>query len=90
VTEFTTTDKTTNKSKYERRIFAHCVVDATAKHQEMDSVLLVHAPGFCSWHAHDPAGNFRQSVAPIEDSMSYYPKARREQDFDKFEATNSP
>jgi hypothetical protein len=85
VTEFSTVDATSSRSKYQRHIFAHCLVDATAKHEDMDSVLLVHAPGFCSWHAHDASGSFRQSVAAVENSTSYYPKTRGEYQFENFD-----
>jgi hypothetical protein len=36
----------------ERRIIAHVVVDATARHHDFEAVLLFHAPGICLWHAH--------------------------------------
>jgi hypothetical protein len=49
------------------------VIDATAKHQDVDSVLLQHAPGFSLWYEHD-SGLLKQSVAPVENSGSYYPK----------------
>ena len=87
VTEFSRISDTTAKSRYERRIIAHCVVDATAKHQDIDSVLLTHAPGFIAWYAHTNGGDFIRSVAPVADSALYYPKARGEQDFANFEAT---
>jgi hypothetical protein len=89
VTEFATTDTLTGKSKYERRIVAHCVIDATAKHQELESILLMHGPGFCSWYAHDATGGYRRSVAAIENSTTYYPKVRGEADFSKYEGAAS-
>lgn len=86
VTEFTTIKATSTKQKYDRRIFAHCVVDATAKHEELDSVLLIHAPGFCKWRAHDRYGSYQEKVAPIKSSTEYYPKIRGEQHFGRYEA----
>jgi hypothetical protein len=85
VTEFSTIGALTSLEKYQRHIFAHCAVDATAKHEDMDSVLLVHAPGFCSWQMHDANGKLLQFVAPVENSTEYYPKARGESDFANFE-----
>lgn len=87
VTEFTTTNLVTAKPKYERRILSHCVIDATAKHQDMDSVLLMHAPGFCSWQSQDKAGKVQQKVAPVKDATSYYPKVRGQTEFTLFENT---
>jgi hypothetical protein len=87
VTEFSLTSDITSKDRYDRRILAHCVIDATAKHQEMDSILLMHAPGFCTWYSHNISGEFVQSVAAIQDSSTYFPKARGEQDFSNFESS---
>ncbi|TPO05165.1 hypothetical protein [Mesorhizobium sp. B1-1-5] len=86
VTEFATTGDTDGRSQFERRIVAHCVVDATAKNQGQDSVLLVHAPGFCSWYAHDQNGSYSQSVGPVQDSTTYFPKARGLTHFTDFAA----
>ena len=68
------------------RVLAQRVeVDAEKVFEDIDSVLLVHAPPFCSWHAHDGIGRLRQSVAPVENSTEYYPKARGEYSFKNFE-----
>ncbi|MCJ2008208.1 hypothetical protein [Methylobacterium sp. J-092] len=84
VTEFSTLDLTSSKTKYERRILAHSVVDATAKHNGGNSVLLFYAPGFCLTHSHDVSGNFTQNAVVVENSEPYYPKIRGENDFSHF------
>jgi len=85
VTEFSTVDSTNGKSKKERRIFAHCTVDATAKNQGLDSVLLFHAPGMCFWHSHDSSAEFKRSISPIKDDDAYYPKLRGDVDFNSYD-----
>jgi hypothetical protein len=87
VTEFSLLRQLEGLSQYQRRIVAHCVVDATAKHQDMESILLFHAPGICFWHQHDAANSLVRYVAPLPDDGEYYPKARGEIDFARF-ATN--
>jgi hypothetical protein len=84
VTEFSTVDSTSGKSKKERRIFAHSTVDETAKNQGLDSVLLFHGPGMCFWHAHDASGEFKRSISPIKDDGAYYPRLRGDVDFSSY------
>ena len=84
VTEFSLLRQLEGLSQYQRRIVAHCVVDATAKHQDLESILLFHAPGICFWHQHDQAHALVRYVAPLPDDGEYYPKARGEIDFARF------
>lgn len=84
VTEFYTVDTCSGKPVKDRRIFAHCAVDATAKNQDMDSVLLFHAPGMCMWHAHTAGDDFTRSVAAIKDDAPYFPKIRGDNDFSAY------
>lgn len=84
VTEFYTVDSCSGKSAKDRRIFAHCAVDATAKNQDIDSILLFHAPGFCMWHGHGPNDDFVRSIAAIKDDGPYFPKIRGDNDFSAY------
>lgn len=84
VTEFYSVDSCSGKETKDRRIFAHCAVDATAKNQDMDSVLLFHAPGFCMWHGHGDRDEFKRSVAAIRDDTAYFPKIRGDSDFSSY------
>jgi hypothetical protein len=85
VTEFYTVNSCSGKAIRDRRIFAHCAVDATAKNQDLDSVLLFHAPGMCMWHAHDDRDEFIRSVAAIKDDTGYFPKIRGDNDFSSYQ-----
>lgn len=86
VTEFATRSETDGKSQHQRRVVAHCVVDTTAKNHGQDSVFMMYAPGFCSWYSHAADGQYVQSVAPVADSTTYFPKARGSTSFAQFEA----
>ncbi|NEJ21876.1 hypothetical protein GR247_17070 [Rhizobium leguminosarum] len=84
VTEFGTVDSFAPNNLYDRRIFAHCVVDATAKNMGEDSCLFFHAPGIVVRRTHsvaDPYGPYDQSTHAIIDDQSYYPKLRGNLDF---------
>ena len=84
VTEFSLLRQIEKLSQYQRRIIAHCVVDATAKHQDMESILLFHAPGLCLWHQHDANNALCRYLIPVADDVPYFPKARGERDFVRF------
>jgi len=84
VTEFGTFDSLSSDNPYDRRIFAHSVIDATAKNTQEESVLLFHAPGFCLDHQHEETNSLpelKQSITIFEDSHPYYPKRRGEENF---------
>jgi hypothetical protein len=84
VTEFGTRASFASADKYQRRILAHCVVDATAKNMGADCRLLFHAPGFCFRNVHDinnPTGPYQKQIFPIDDDCEYYPKLRGNNDF---------
>ncbi|WP_353644226.1 hypothetical protein [Mesorhizobium sp. WSM2239] len=84
VTEFGTLTSFGAPLMFDRRIFAHCVVDATAKNMGEDSRLFFHAPGLAIRRSHDPAdpnGPYKQAVHVIADDQSYYPKLRGNIDF---------
>ncbi|WP_455854298.1 hypothetical protein [Ensifer canadensis] len=84
VTEFGTVDSFAPNDIFQRRIFAHCVVDATAKNMGEDSCLFFHAPGAVVRRVHgvdDPYGPYDQSTHAISDDQSYYPKLRGKIDF---------
>ncbi|MBL8577775.1 MAG: hypothetical protein JNK47_11145 [Mesorhizobium sp.] len=83
VTEFGTL-ASFSEPKFQRRIFAHCVVDATAKSMGDDSRLFFHAPGIVISRVHDaanPNGPYTQHTIVIEDDQAYYPKLRGNLDF---------
>jgi len=86
VTEFSTLQTNAPTDRYARRILAHAVVDATAKHQDVDSLLIFHAPGVLSWHAHEPDGTLDQKIAAVKDSQPYFAKERGSVDFAVHEA----
>ncbi|MGN7772200.1 hypothetical protein [Phyllobacterium sp. 22552] len=84
VTEFGTIASFSPAQLYDRRIFAHCVVDATAKNMGEDSCLFFHAPGMAVRRIHsdsDPYGPYVQSTHILADDRSYYPKLRGNVDF---------
>ncbi|MCV3734971.1 hypothetical protein OCK02_02050 [Rhizobium sp. TRM96647] len=84
VTEFGTLNSFSPVNRFERRIFAHCVVDATAKNMGEDSCLFFHAPGAVVRRAHDvaePYGPYDLSTHAIIDDQAYYPKLRGKWDF---------
>ena len=78
VTEFGTVDSF-GRQMEDREIFAHAVVDATAKNMGADSRLMFHAPGFVSKRSHDsnnPEGDYKQTYGVIKDDCAYKPKVR--------------
>lgn len=81
VTEFSTVDHL-SRPTLKRRILSHCVVDATAKNEDLESALIFHAPGFLLWH--EQAESFVRCVAPVPDSEPYFPKIRGDTDFSSF------
>jgi hypothetical protein len=78
VTEFGTLTSLAEDIK-SRRIFAHCVIDATAKSMGADSRLIFHAPGRAVQQVHDPANPtaaYLRTQFVIRDDGPYYPKRR--------------
>jgi hypothetical protein len=90
VTEFSTLSQLNGLDLPNRRIIAHAVVDATAKHQDFEAVLLFHAPGMCIWHGHGPKNNFVRYVIASKDDTEYFPKVRGNIDFAAFYAALAP
>jgi hypothetical protein len=89
VTEFGTLDSFAPASQAERRIFAHCVVDATAKNMGDDSCLFFHAPGLVIRRTHsvtEPYGPYEQSTHAILNDQNYFPKIRGRLDFQFYAA----
>jgi hypothetical protein len=84
VTEFGTLTSFGKPDRFKRRIYAHCVVDATAKNMGADSRLIFHAPGVALHHTHDlatPYGAYQLRLYAIKDDQEYYPKLRGNADF---------
>lgn len=84
VTEFGTLASFSATDMYQRRIYAHCVVDATAKNMGDDSCLFFHAPGLVLRRVHSAAdsfGAYELSTHIIQDDELYYPKLRGNIDF---------
>lgn len=84
VTEFGTLSSFSPTDMYQRRIYAHCVVDATAKNMGDDSCLFFHAPGLALRRVHnvsDLFGAYELSTHIIQDDQLYYPKLRGNLDF---------
>ncbi|OWK18706.1 hypothetical protein AJ88_00835 [Mesorhizobium amorphae CCBAU 01583] len=78
VTEFGTVASFSAAQVYDRRIFAHCVVDATAKNMGEDSRLFFHAPGLAISRSHDqsnPNGPYQQAVHVITDDQAIIPSS---------------
>jgi hypothetical protein len=90
VTEFSLLRQLENLPQHQRRVIAHCVVDATAKHEDLESIRLFHAPGLCLWHGHDAKNSLVRYVIAVKDDVEYYPKARGEKDFQLFTEAASP
>lgn len=86
VTEFSLTSQLDDRVLAERRVIAHVVVDATAKHHDFEPVLLFHAPGICLWHAHGQNNDMVRYVVSSADDKEYFPKARGDVDFAAFYA----
>lgn len=87
VTEFGTVDSFAANDIYQRRIFGHCVVDATAKNMGDDSCLFFHAPGLVVRRVHNsanPYGPYDQSTHAIVNDEPYYPKLRGNIDFNGY------
>jgi hypothetical protein len=84
VTEFSFLRQLENLPQYKRRVIAHCVIDATAKHQDLESILLFHAPGLCLWHSHDAKNRLELYMIAVNNDVEYFPKARGEKDFARF------
>jgi hypothetical protein len=80
----------THKTLVERRVFAHVVVDATAKHHDFEAVLFFHAPGLSLWHSHGPNNDLVRYVAASSDDKEYFPKVRGDVDFAAFYAPPTP
>jgi hypothetical protein len=89
VTELSCLDQLDGKELEARRIVAHAVVDATAKHHDLESVLLFHAPGMCWWHSHGKAHNMIRSVMVSANDDVYFPKVRGDLDFGVFYSNQS-
>jgi hypothetical protein len=73
VTEFGTVSSFAEPNRYDRRISAHCVVDATAKNMGEDSRLIFHAPGFAVSRSHDrdnPDGPYREDSNIVTDDTT--------------------
>jgi hypothetical protein len=83
VTEFSTADSLEGDLA-KRRVFAHAVVDATAKNSDLESVLVFHAPGLCWWRRHSSDQRFIREHAAIADDLAYFPKVRGDTDFSVF------
>lgn len=84
VTEFGTLSSFAPTDVFQRRVMAHCVVDATGKNMGGDSCLFFHAPGLVMRRAHsgtEPYGPYDQSTHLISDDQPYYPKLRGNIDF---------
>jgi hypothetical protein len=90
VTEFSLTSQLDNRSLAERRILAHVVVDATAKHHDFEAILFFHAPGLCLWHSHGQKNDFVRYVVATKDDKEYFPKVRGDVDFVNFYAAQTP
>jgi len=84
VTEFSLTSQLDDRSLAERRILAHVVVDATAKHHDFEAVLLFYAPGLCLWHSHGTKNDLVRYGVAIADDEEYFPKVRGDVDFAQF------
>ncbi len=87
ITEFGTKDSFAHSDKFKRRIFSHCVVDATAKNMGTDSRLLFHAPGIALRNVHSqeiPAGPYQREVILIKDDSAYFPKLRGNDNFEGY------
>jgi hypothetical protein len=90
VTEFSLTSQLDDKALAERRILAHVVVDATAKHHDFEAVLFFHAPGLSLWHSHGQNNDLVRYVAASADDTEYFPKVRGDVDFASFYAAQTP
>jgi hypothetical protein len=87
VTEFGTVDSIGHNSMTDRRIFSHCVVDATAKNMGADCRLIFHAPGIGMRQVHNPSdslGAYKKDLFAMKDDRPYYPKLRGNADFGGF------
>ncbi|WP_441232753.1 hypothetical protein [Bradyrhizobium sp. 1200_D9_N1_1] len=87
VTEFSLTSQLDGRPLPKRRILAHVVVDATAKHHDFEAALLFHAPGLCLWHSHGSMNDLVRYVVATADDKEYFPKVRGDVEFASFYAT---
>ncbi len=80
VTEFYLLEDLNHKDPSARRIFGHCVVDATSTSQGL-APLVVHMPGFL-WFTHSEAPDFYprtdETLYPLTDDITYKPRIRRD------------
>jgi hypothetical protein len=84
VTEFGTNGSFSDGDKFRRRIFAHCVLDATAKNMGSDCRLLFHAPGLIFRNSHDanlPHGPYKPDLFIVDEDKEYFPKLRGNKDY---------
>lgn len=86
VTEFGTLESLNHIDVKERRIYAHSVIDATAS-AHWESRCIFHAPGLGKRWFHDPEkpfGKLLETLLPVADDIFYFPKIRRQENFDIF------
>jgi len=84
VTEFGTIASFADVESDNRRIFGHCVVDATAKNMGDDSRLLFHAPCYIRARTHDirnPYGPYILLEKALVSDQPYLPKRRGDMAF---------
>jgi len=87
VTELGTHESLKSDNPYERRIFGHAVIDATAKNTNKESALLFHAPGYCMHHKHvnsDGTFKLQEDLLLPKVDAPYFPKKRGETNFKHF------
>lgn len=78
MTEFGRFDALNDLENRNRRVFGHCVIDATSSPRQ-DHLKVFHAPGLLSTTAHDPAyptGAYLNYEVLIPNESEYSPKAR--------------
>jgi hypothetical protein len=83
VTEFGTGKGWSEPNVSDRRIYAHTVIDATS-YEHSEPFVFFHFPGFVwSWQHNDKdeAGPIIESMLPVDDDRTYYPKIRGIDDF---------
>jgi hypothetical protein len=84
VTEFGTLSSFSDTDIFKRRIFSHCVIDATAKNMGAESRLIFHAPGVAVCQAQDAAksfGSYKLDEYALKDDTQYFPKLRGNVEF---------
>jgi hypothetical protein len=78
VTEFGRFDALNDLENGNRRIFGHCVIDATSSPRQ-DHLKVFHAPGLLSTTTHDPdhpTGPYLSDEVLIPNESEYFPKVR--------------